>query len=303
MASSILTLPRHRDRQHSPPVRGLFDEGLRLEAPSSLQRLGYLIANPWKNYLLPVRRLRSRLARSASPLITESLARPGGWRSMEILYRNDDPCDWFDRQALRDNPLSMACRNRRKVVTRKLSELIAIAARDRLVTILGIGAGPGRHVQEAIVASQVAPGRITAYLIDRDDEAFEYGRQLALSLGVARCLKFVRGDARRIQDVLPHVVADIVKLVGLVEYLSDVELVELLRALRDVMNPHARLVTHGLNDPYGGRRFLERVFQLRHRRRTASQMGALLEAAGFRVVDCLVEPVGIYPIITAERSE
>jgi hypothetical protein len=222
---------------------------------------------------------------------------------MEILYRNDEPCDWFDRQALRDNPLSMACRNRRKLVTRQLARLIAEAATGKPVTILGVGAGPGRHVQEAIVASKVAPGRITAWLIDRDDEAFEYGRCLASSLGVARSMLYVCGDARNDKDVLPAVSADIVKLVGLVEYLSDVQLVELLCALRNSMAPRARLLTHGLNDPFRGHRFLERVFDLHHCRRTESQMATLLETAGFRPLDCIVEPVGVYPIITAERRE
>src|SRR5262249_54576579 len=136
-----------------------------------------------------------------------------------------------------------------------------------------------------------------------DDEAFEYGRRLASSLGIARSVRYVRGDARNVEIVLPAVTADIIKLVGLVEYLSDVELVELLCALRDVMAPRARLLTHGLNDPYGGRRFLERVFDLHHRQRTESQMTTLLESAGFRPLECIVEPVGVYPIITAERRE
>src|SRR5882757_1887909 len=97
----------------------------RLECPSMLQRAGYLIGNPLKNFLLPAGWLRRQLGRSRSPLLAESFARPGGWRSMEIIYRNATAVDWFDRQALCDNPISMAARNRRKIVTGKIAGLIA----------------------------------------------------------------------------------------------------------------------------------------------------------------------------------
>jgi hypothetical protein len=300
--STVIEPRRISEARPTAAVRAPAVDATQLEEPTTLQRTRWLIANPWKNYLLPAVLLRKRLARSQSPLIAESLARPGGWRSMEIIYRNNEPLDWFDRQALRDNPVSMACRNRRKIVTRKLAELIARYAADGDVTILGVGAGPGRHVQSALVESAVAPSRVTAYLIDRDDSAFGYGRHLALSFGIARSVHFLRGDACRVREALPDVSAQIVKLVGLVEYLSDAELVELLRALRDVMSPGASLLTHGLIDPYGSGRFLARVFNLRHRRRTGAHMATLLESVGLRPVDCAVEPAGVYPIITAVRD-
>src|SRR5207253_1774052 len=113
------------------------------------------------------------------------------------------------------------------------------------------GAGPGRHVQSAIVDSRIEPARVSAYLIDLDDDAFGYGRALSERLGIAQSVHFLRGDARRIRECLPDVSADIVKLVGLAEYLSDAQLSELLAALREVMAPGASLLTHGLVDFHG----------------------------------------------------
>src|SRR5262249_45937815 len=165
----------------------------------------------------PAAWLRGRLRCSRSPLVAESFARPGGWRSMEIIYRNAEPVDWFDRQALRDNPISMAARNRRRIVTRKIAELIARYGDRSAVTIVGVGAGPGRHVQTAIVESGIDPARISAYLVDLDDDAFEYGRLLAARFEISRCVNFVKGDARRIREVLPAVAANIIKIVGLAE--------------------------------------------------------------------------------------
>ncbi len=292
-----------RNPRHFHSSQTAADAAVSLESPSMLQRAGYLLVNPWKNFLLPAGWLRGRLRRSRSPLVAESFVRPGGWRSMEIIYRNHEPVDWFDRQALRDNPISMAARNRRLIVTQKITALIARCGRGSPVTIVGVGAGPGRHVQTAIVESGLDPSRVSAYLIDLDDDAFEYGRALAARLEIGRCVRFIKGDARRIRETLPDVSANIIKVVGLAEYLSDAQFVEMFRALRSILAPAGSLVTHGLIDAHGTGPFLARMFNLRHNQRTGRYMTALLKAAGFRVAECVVEPVGVYPIITAVRDD
>jgi hypothetical protein len=285
-----------RDRRGAAPAS---TDSAPLEFPSVRQRIGYLLTNPWRNFLIPAGWLKRLVAHSRSPLIAESRVNPGGWRSMEIIYRNAAPVDWFDRQALRENPISMAARNRRRLVTGIIARLIVEYASGQKVIVVGVGAGPGRHVQAAIVESGIDPERVSAYLIDRDDEAFDYGRRLAARLGIARQVHFQRGDARAIDSLLPNVAPHIVKLVGLAEYLSDEELLELLRTFRSAMAESGSLVTHGLVDRHRTGRFLERVFSLKHNQRTAAQMTTLLTRAGFRIADCILEPAGVYPIITA----
>jgi SAM-dependent methyltransferase len=158
-------------------------------------------------------------------------------------------------------------------------------------------------VQTAIVDSGIDPARVRAYLIDLDDDAFDYGRALAARLEIEGCVRFIRGDARRIRETLPDVSANIVKVVGLAEYLTDTQFVEMFRALRGILVPGGSLVTHGLVDAHGTGPFLARMFNLRHHQRTERHMTALLKAAGFRVAECVVEPVGVYPIITAVRDD
>ncbi|MGQ0636411.1 MAG: class I SAM-dependent methyltransferase family protein [Planctomycetaceae bacterium] len=253
--------------------------------------------------LLPAAWLRRTLSRSQSPLIRESFARPGGWRSMELVYENADPVDWPDRQALRWNPVSIASRNRRRYLVAALERLIRHYARERRVTIVGVGAGPGRHVQEALLRSEVVPELVDAWLVDRDDDAFPYGRELAQNWGLSRSLHFIKGDARCLDHLLPDVRPQIVKLVGLIEYLSDSDLSRLLEALRDGMEPEGTLVTHGLIDRHDTGPFLRRVFGLAHVERDADHLGALLANAGFRPIEWFVEPLGIFPIVTATLAE
>ncbi|MEX0727629.1 MAG: class I SAM-dependent methyltransferase [Planctomycetaceae bacterium] len=265
------------------------------------QKIAAALINPWKNKLLPAGWLKRLLQGSKSPLLAESFLRPGGWRSMQIIYRNEPPVDWFDDQALRGNPVSIASRNRCRIVIRKLAQAIASLGGDAPINVVGVGSGPGVQIQSAIVESGVDVQRVTAYLIDLDDDARDFGESVAEQLGLAGRVHFRTGDARRISDVLPDTRAHIVKLVGIVEYLTDEELLTMLKALNGVMTPNGVLVTHGMNDAFNTSGFLKRVFNLTHRHRTAEHMESMLQAAGFRCTDRTVEPTGTYPILTATR--
>ncbi|MCA9014233.1 MAG: class I SAM-dependent methyltransferase family protein [Planctomycetaceae bacterium] len=272
-----------------------------LETRSLSQRIGGWLTNPYKNYLLPVAWLQRLLKSSRGELLAETFRRPGGWRTMELMYRNSQPLDALDRQALRGNPIARASRNRLQIVTQKLMELMTQYAAKEQVTVVGVGAGPGRHVQTAISRLHMNADQVTAFLIDLDDDAFEYGVRFSEQLGIADCINFLQGDARQIHEVLPDVKPHIVKLIGLVEYLNDQQFSELLGALHEVILPGGTLITHGLADPHHGSPFLKRVFGLQHVKRSAEQMQQILESAGFRTIDLMTEPMQIYPIITVVK--
>jgi predicted RNA methylase len=290
-------------------TKSAFDESLPslgkqpFESPSLLQRIGYVLTNPGKNHLIPCSLLRALLKTSRSPLIKESFVRPGGWRSMEIVYKNAPPVDWLDRQALPDNPITMAARNRRKIIVDRLSRLIRQHDSVGHVNLLGIGAGPGRLLQTAMSDAKIDPSRMTAYLIDLDEDACQFGQTLASNFGLLDRVKFITGDARQIRDSLPGVGVNIVKLVGIIEYLDDAQLVEMLNAVRTSIVPGGNVVTHGFVDKYGTGRFFARVFGLRHHQRNAEYLTSILKTSGFRVTECEYEPTGIHPIMTAVRVD
>lgn len=193
-------------------------------------------------------------------------------------------------------------RNRRKLIIDRLTRFLRQQPTDAPVNLLGVGAGPGWHIQTALVESGISPERATAYLIDLDDDAFPYGRSLAEKFGIGDSIRFIKGDVRQIHEVLPKVRFQIVKLVGIIEYLKDEQLIVLFKSIREVMTQNGRLVTHGLVDRYGTGKFLSRVFQLRHYSRDADHLSRLLCDAGFRVDECEYEPTGIHPIITASPN-
>lgn len=277
-------------------------DGLQFEVMPVAQRVIKTVVDPLRNRLLPASMLKRMANRSQSPLIQESLIRPGGWRSMNIVYENRRPVDWMDRMAVRYNPISMASRNRRKLVTAKLTELLKALQDEPKIQLLGIGAGPGLHLQDSVVRAGLPPEKVRISLIDLDSDAFEFGSLCAKERGLQDSVEFVQGDAREIRRVLPDVSPHVVKIVGLLEYLTDEQALQLLNAMRDVVRPDGRLLTHGLVDRYNAAPFLARTFGLKHFHRTEHDVQSLLNSAGFATVSVHHTPMQIYPVLIARPA-
>lgn len=275
--------------------------GIEFEEFPPLQYAMKLLLDPFRNHLIPASWWRTLMGLSRSPLVAETLRRPGSWQAMQIVYANERPVDFIDRLAVRYNAISMASRNRRKLVTAKLTDVLATMSGQDHIAVVGVGAGPGLHVQDAIGRAKLQPTQVAAYLIDRDSEAFEYGRQCARERGLESAVHFVQGDARDIRRVLPSVSPDVVKIVGLLEYLTDEQVTELLSALHGVMAPAGRLLTHGMVDRFKTGPFVARTFGLRHVHRTGDHVAKLLRLVGFQTIEVFEAPMRVYPVLVASR--
>jgi SAM-dependent methyltransferase len=282
-------------------VRFVTENGIAYEVLPWSQQALKLIVDPYRNWLLPARLLQWIVRKSRSPLVAETLRRPGSWQSMKIVYANETPVDAIDRMAVRYNTISMATRNRRKLVTAKLTEVFSSMAGESPISVVGVGAGPGLHVQDAICRAGLSPTQVDAYLIDRDSDAFEYGQQCARERGLVDSIHFVQGDAREIRQVLPAVSPNVVKIIGLLEYLTDAQATELLAAMFEVMAADGRLLTHGMVDRFNTARFVARTFGLRHVHRTGDHVAKLLRSVGFREIETFDEPMKIYSVLLAKR--
>ncbi len=266
------------------------------EVLSTGKQVAHWILNPFRNYVVPSPMLRSIVRASRSPLIQETLRAPGGWKSMGIIHANALPMDRLDALALTSNPLSIETRNRRKLVTLLLTQIVNRLANQPFIQLLGIGAGPGLHLQDALRAAARPASSFALYLIDRDASAEAMALEAATERGHLASVKFILGDARFVQQVIPDAAPNVVKLVGLLEYLTDAEVLELLTALRAVMPAGSCVVTHGFVDCFHQAPFFGRVFGLRHHARSGEQLEELLTSAGFGRFERHATPLGIFPV-------
>jgi hypothetical protein len=252
------------------------------------------LVNPMANYL-PAGWLRGLLRFGKSELAAANWGDPGGWRSMVITYEAT-PRRLAAKVLGRAGAMPVALRNRRRLAGAVLADQI-----DRSPSpaphVLCLGAGPGYIIADALLKARKCAH---ATLVDLSGEAFEFGQRHARQLGLADRMTFIQGDARDIHALLDQP-PDVVKMLGLCEYLTDEQIVTIVTAIAGSTPPGTPLVTNTLSAAHGTDRFFRRVFGLHMNHLDACAIGRLLNQAGFEQTEALAEPLGVYHVIVARR--
>ena len=253
-----------------------------------------LIINPLANNL-PPRMLKKFMADGKSELALANWKDPGGWRSMVISYHGKPEKLW-DRILVKGGTIPMALRNRRKLAAAYIACLLD-EAENRPAHALCLGAGPGHIITDAMLS---ASKECRATLVDISSDAFDYGMKLAEEKGLSDKVQFIQGDVRDVKDQLTERV-DVVKMMGICEYLSDQQIVSIAKAVADIMPMGASLVCNSISDRHGTDRFFRRVFGLHMIHRTPEQLQCLFEQAGFSDWFVQVEPLKVYHVMVAKK--
>lgn len=253
-----------------------------------------ILINPLANRL-PAGWLTGLLRFGESEMAAANWEDPGGWRSMVISYEGR-PRQIADRLLVGLGTMAQALRNRKRLAGRLIARLID-AIEDEPVHVLCLGAGPGHIITDALAMAQK---EAVATLVDINSDAFEYGRKLAEQKGVAGRVRFIEGDARDVERMLAHR-PDILKMIGLCEYLTDGQIVDIASAVGEVMPPGAPIVVNSLSKAHGTDRFFRRVFGLHMNHRSPQQVEGLMGRAGFGGFTSIGEPLGVYQVVVARR--
>jgi hypothetical protein len=270
---------------------------IEFERPGPLKRLlKAVLLEPLANYA-PASWLRGILRLTESELAAANWEDPGGWRSMVMSYEGR-PRQIADKVLVGAGTMAMALRNRKRLAARVLARLID-GSPDNPVHVLCLGAGPGCVVTEAMAQAR---RQAIATLVDLNSDAFEYGRRLAGQRGVADRVRFIEGDARHVRQMLDHR-PNLVKMLGICEYLTDQQIMDIARAVAEVMPPAAPIVFNSLSRAHNTDRFFRRVFGLHMTYRPPELLQRLMGRAGFGDFVSIPEPLGVYHVVVGRRQE
>ncbi len=256
------------------------------------------VINPFANYM-PAGFLKALLRYGESELARSNWRDPGGWRSMVISY-DGDPEKLADKLLVGAGTMSMALRNRRLLAGRLIARLIDNNPNgdDSPVHVLCLGAGPGRIIIDAMIQ---ADRDSFATLVDLNSDAFEYGHAIAKQADLDDKVHFIEGDVRDVKGMLERP-PDIVKMIGICEYLDDEHITNIVQAVADVMPEGSNIIFNSISMAHGNDRFFRRVFGLNMIHRTPEQLQALMEPVGFSDFKSIREPLGVYHVIVGRRS-
>ena len=253
------------------------------------------LINPLVNYM-PAGILKAMLRFGKSELAASNWADPGGWRSMVISYEGR-PRQIADKILVGGGKMAMALRNRRRLGGRLLARLIDETDHEP-VHVLCLGAGPGRIILDAMIQ---ASRETHVTLVDLSSDAFDYGRRLAAEAGLSEKMRFVQGDVRDVHKILDNP-PDLLKMLGICEYLTDDQLTKIVTTVAEVMPPTASIVFNSISKAHGTDRFFRRVFGLHMIYRSPEQLQELMQRAGFGDFISIPEPLGVYHVNVGRKQ-
>jgi len=271
-------------------------DGIQFEALTTFDRLArdYLV-NPMINYILP-RWLLRLLVRRRSPLLEACAREPGSWECMRLSYEAEEARGPIDRLVQKYGSFPMALRNRKRLVSTILGELISTY--DRPVHIVGVAAGTGHNIMEGMLRAPQVPSH--AYLVDLCDGATGFGRQLAQELGLAERTTYIQGNALEIEKLI-DVRPDITVAVGILEYFTDEQVMDLAKAMYRATPAGGSFLTNSILPAHGSDRFLRTVLGLHLNYRRPEHLRRLLGEAGYTDFEVRDEPLGIYSIVVGRK--
>ena len=287
-----------------PRQIGELPADIEFERLSPLRRaVKRVLINPLANYL-PAGLVRGLLRLGKSELAAANWVDPGGWQSMVISY-NGQCHQIADKILVAGGTMPMALRNRKRLGSYLIAGLIDSVAAGReaagggpAVHVLCLGAGPGQIIIEALSRAS-SPAKAT--LVDISSDAFEFGRALAAQRGLGDRVQYIQADVRDLHEFL-HEPPDIVKMLGICEYLSDEQIVTIASAAAEVMPSGSAIVFNSLSKAHGTDRFFRRAFGLHMIYRSPEAVTALMHRSGFGDFVLHREPLGVYHVIVGRRA-
>ncbi len=111
------------------------------------------------------------------------------------------------------------------------------------------------------------------------------------------------GNAKSLEEhlkveVSPH----IVKMVGILEYLTDDQVRELLLTCHHILLSEGSVLANSMQNAHGVDPYMRRVFNWHLNYRSPRRMIELFEECGFSDFQVLNEPLGVYGIVTGFKK-
>jgi SAM-dependent methyltransferase len=215
-----------------------------------------------------------------------------------LSYREEKPPQVADRLLIKLGSVPIALRNRKRLVVEIFTRILN-AREGQTTNIVALGAGPGLNTLEAMARSGHPDAH--AWMIDLNPDSFDYGREQAEQLGIRDRVKYVEGDVtdyRKLIDAQPH----LVEMIGICEYLPDETVIDIARAIGDVMPSGCYLVANSISYRHGTDRFFRRVFDLNMAHRTPKRISEMLAEGGIETLHVVPEPLGVYHVLICRKK-
>ncbi|MBI4398519.1 MAG: class I SAM-dependent methyltransferase family protein [Candidatus Omnitrophica bacterium] len=276
-------------------------ERLKLEKPSSFDNfLKVIFVNPVLNYVFTRTILGFfRKLSGGNQILIQLEQDPGSWKSMLAHYETK-PRSMVDFMVQHYISFPMGLKNRQKLVREALRQLIELYRDEHSIRLVAVGCGSGNNILP-VLKERDAAVELKAQLFDLDEDAMHFGRQHAEELGLTEEVSFIQSDAAHIEDKI-RISPQIIEMIGLIEYLSEANMLRLFQIMGRVKNPKSSILISSIEPRHGIDRFLRRTLGFHLHYRSPGQLKTILSQYGYKRFEEYPEPTGIFSVLIGHTT-
>lgn len=176
-------------------------------------------------------------------------------------------------------------RNRLKIVKNSLDkEILHIIneKKEREIKIVTIGGGSARGIVEVLnkYSDKLKDWKILVINLDKSLKAIELGKELAKEFGLYNNFKWVNDLAQNVKLFVADNSADIVEMVGLLDYFRDEKSIEVFKQIHDILKKDGLFMVGNIVSNKE-QSFISRMGWPKMYYRSAPDLAQLLEKTGF----------------------
>ncbi|MBX4204978.1 MAG: methyltransferase domain-containing protein [Candidatus Doudnabacteria bacterium] len=274
-----------------------------MEKHPSYVRLMRVVTVPILN-AIPAKFLQ-RVIRKTSSYAKKVIEQPGSTHSLEAMYTKEKKAKAADTFWHNIVSQPKAIRNRLKIVEMVLeNEIAERKKKSNALQIYNIGGGSSRAIIQVVSRELTESNlQIRVTTVDRDKKALELGRKIALDHNIEGLFTWIEGDARNLENLVDANNADVVEMVGLLDYFDFDGSIQLIKQIRNCLKPGGLFIVANVH-PNSESKFVENVGWPKMFYKTAEEMGRILSAAGFKEEEVTLhfEPLMVHLVGVARKT-
>lgn len=227
------------------------------------------------------------------------------WRSLDIIYNYRFDQKKGLRGFVDDFWIGMmnaqAVRNRLKLVKQEIRRAILRFSNHQEVRILSLAAGSAQGVIEVMAEMKTKGIRVRALLLDIDQTALDYAKQLARQRGVDDQIEMVKASVAQVVKVSRDFRPQIIEMLGLLDYIPQDKAVRLVRKIHESLETKGIFLTCNIRHNLE-RHFLKWVINWSMIYRTPVELAEIVNEAGFGDCRLVYEPLRIHGLVITQKD-
>lgn len=228
------------------------------------------------------------------------------WNALDIIYNHQFRYKHGIRGKVDDFWIGMlnaqAVRNRLKMLKHELS--LAISSyehKDTEIKVLSLGSGAAQGIIEVIASLKDRGIVLKALLLDMDQSALDYAKELAYRNGIEDQVSTVNARLSDTVAIAQQFKPDIIEMIGLLDYLPHKKAAGMLQRICDVLPSGGTFIVCNIRHNVE-QWFLKWVINWGMIYRNPAALKAIVEDGGFKNYRLMYEPLRIHGMVVATKD-